>query len=79
MPTYIVMGETDEIVDPQRQAESISNAKKLNGAVEPGTKLSQYLVRYDGTAPTLTYIFPGGHKFASESVAPMVDFFRSLP
>ncbi|MFX4369996.1 hypothetical protein ABTA37_19900, partial [Acinetobacter baumannii] len=76
---FIVFSDRDPIVQPSAQMFSIKGTKKLNGAVEPGTPLSDSLVRYPGTVPTFVYTHPHGHNFQQDTTPLVVDFFRSLP
>lgn len=77
-PAFIVYSDKDPIVQPSAQLFSIKGTKKLNGAVEPGVAVTESLVRFGGTVPTLVYTHHQGHSFIKATTPLVVDFFKSV-
>ncbi len=77
-PTIILAGQQDRLVKYQWQAESIEFVRKLNQCNDQPTRdglLRSYASKVN--MPLQTYIYPGGHKFASDGVPAIVSFFKS--
>lgn len=77
-PAFIVMGEADTTVDPDRQRASIATVRKLNGAEGEGKAVGSNVTLFKGTHEVGTFVHSGGHKFPAECIRPMTDFFRRM-
>jgi polyhydroxybutyrate depolymerase len=77
-PVLHVAGETDPLVKFEWQKATIDRLKQLNGCDEQGQeydKLSTIYPSKDGN-PVVTYIHPGDHTFAQDSLPVIVKFFK---
>ncbi len=78
-PAFIVMGETDQTVDPKGQKQSIEAVIGLNKNDKTAKSLAKFVSSYPGIVPVATYVHPGGHKFETDAIPWMAKFFKSLP
>jgi len=78
-PAFIVFSDQDPIVKPTMQSLSIQATKRLNGSRGSGVAVSDQLVRFDGTVPTLVFTHHNGHNFQKDTTPLVVDFFKSIP
>ncbi|QDV25175.1 alpha/beta hydrolase family esterase [Aureliella helgolandensis] len=76
-PAMILAGENDTLVKFTWQTATIEFVRKLNKCKEP--PITEGLLHsYSSSinAPLQTYIHPGGHQFAADSVPAIVAFFQ---
>jgi polyhydroxybutyrate depolymerase len=77
-PVLHIAGEMDPLVKFEWQKATIEQLKKINGCEEQGKAYDTLTTIYPSKTgtPVLTYIYPGDHAFAQDSLPVIVKFFK---
>ena len=75
-----VAGRSDTVAPFAVQAQTIQQARQINGATGPGSPCGLHCTSYpstNGRPPVKTFVHPGGHVYPTWAPAELVKFFKS--
>jgi polyhydroxybutyrate depolymerase len=80
-PCFIMIGEKDELVNPQRQLLSLQRILKIDNCGVPESQADKLITYYKCPQgnDVMEYLHPGGHIFPKGTEEALVKFFKEHP
>jgi len=78
-PDMQITGETDQVVNPEKQLEMFNTVLKINSCNTVGQNYGGAAMYYSSASgnPTVLYKHPGGHVYPKDAIPVVIRFFKS--